>query len=77
METVSMRTQRPDIKKASCSVHKMSVGGNVVVLGAGGSYAQSKDAGQKMRINYEGGQCFACCSCRWRRRELELKRSRR
>ena len=31
-EAVSMRVQCADVKKALCSVHKMNLGGNVVVL---------------------------------------------
>ena len=55
-ESVSMRVQRADVKKVLCSVHKMNLGGNVVVLDGGRSYTQNKENGQKTRINYEEGQ---------------------
>ena len=56
-ESVSMRAQCADAKKALCSVHKMNLGGNVVVLDGAKSYMQNKENGQKTRINYEEGQC--------------------
>ena len=37
-EAVSMRVQRADVKKVLCSVHKMNMGGNVVVLDSERSY---------------------------------------
>ena len=55
-ESVSVRVQCADVKKALCSVHKMSLGRNVVVLDGGRSYTQNKETGQKTRINYEEGQ---------------------
>ena len=51
-----MRAQRTDVKKALCSVHKMNLGGNVVVLDGGRSYMQNKGSGQKTMIHYEDGQ---------------------
>ena len=55
-ESVSMRVQRADVKKILCSVHKMNLGGNVVVLDGARKYMQHKENGQKTRINYEEGQ---------------------
>ena len=55
-ESVSMRVQCADVKKFLCSVHKMNLGGNVVVLDGARSYMQHKENGQKTRINYEEGQ---------------------
>ena len=55
-ESVSMRGQCADVKKVLCSVHKMNLGGNVVVLDGAKSYMQHKESGQKTRINYEEGQ---------------------
>ena len=55
--SVSMRAQCADVKKVLCSVHKMNLGGNVVVLDGGRSYMQNKETGQRTRINYEEGQC--------------------
>ena len=55
-ESVSMRAQRADVEKALCSVHKMNLGGNAVVLDGGRSYMQNKENGQKTRINYEEEQ---------------------
>ncbi len=50
-----MRVQCADAKKALCSVRKMNLGGNVVVLDGGRSYTQNKENGKKTRINYEEG----------------------
>ena len=55
-ESVSMKIQCADVKKALCSVHKMNMGGNVVVLDGGRSYMQNKETGQRTRIKYEDGQ---------------------
>ncbi len=52
-----MKTQCADVKKVLGSVHKMNLGRDVVVLGGNESYVQSKETGQKTRIEYEGGQC--------------------
>ncbi len=51
-----MRWQRADVKKVLCSVRKMNLVGNVVVLDGGESYVQNKEKGQKVRMNYEDGQ---------------------
>ncbi len=48
---VSIKIQRADVKKALVSVHKVNMGGNVVVLEGGRSYTQNKTTGQKTRIN--------------------------
>ncbi len=56
-ESVSMRVQGADAKKALCSVHKMNLGGNLVALGWGRSRMQKNENGQRTRINYEQGQC--------------------
>ncbi len=45
------------MKKVLGSVHKMNMGGDVVVLDAERSYMQNKEMGKKTRINYEQGQC--------------------
>ncbi len=42
--------------KVLCSVHKMNMGGNVVVLDREKSYMQHKESGKKTRIEYEDGQ---------------------
>jgi hypothetical protein len=55
-EGVSLRIQRADVKKVLGSVHKMNLGGNVVVLDGERSYMQNKETGKKTRINYEQGQ---------------------
>ncbi len=55
-EGVSARIQCADAKKVLGSVHKMSVGGNVVVLDGDASHMQNKETKQKTRINYEQGQ---------------------
>ena len=51
-----MRVQHADVKKALCSVHKMNLGGNVVVLDGRRSYVQNKESRQKAKIHYEDGQ---------------------
>ena len=53
---VSMKVQCADVKKVLCSVHKMNMGGNVVVLDGERSYMQHKESGKKTRIAYEDGQ---------------------
>jgi hypothetical protein len=53
---VSMKVQCADVKKVLCSVHKMNMGGNVVVLDGEKSYMQHKESGKKTRIEYEDGQ---------------------
>ena len=55
-EGVSMRVQCADVKKVLCSVHKMNLGGSVVVLDGGRSYMQNKGSGRKTKIHYEDGQ---------------------
>ncbi len=56
-EAVSMRAQRADVKKGLCSVHKVNLGGNVVVLDGEKCYVQNKAMGSRSRINYEEGRC--------------------
>ncbi len=41
------------MKKVLGSVHKMNVGGNVVVLGGDESYAQNKETSEKTQTNDE------------------------
>ncbi len=53
---VSMKVQCADVKKILCSVHKMNMGGNVVVLDGKSRYMQHKESGKKTRIEYEDGQ---------------------
>ena len=55
-EGIAMKIQCTDVQKALGSVHKMNMGGNVVALDSEKSYMQNKKTGQKMRIEYEGGQ---------------------
>ena len=43
------------MKKVLCSVHKMNMGGNVVVLDGEKSYMQHKESGRRTRIEYEDG----------------------
>ena len=52
-EGVSLRTQCADAKKVLRSVHKMNMGGNVVVLDGDRSHTQNKETNEKTRINYE------------------------
>jgi hypothetical protein len=59
-EGVSMKIQCADVKKVLGSVHKMNMGGNVVVLDGRRSYMQNKETGQKTRIEYESGQYVMC-----------------
>ncbi len=51
-----MSVKRADATKVLCSVRTTNLRGNVVVLDGGKSYMQSKEGGQKTRINCEGGQ---------------------
>ena len=55
-EAVSLRIQCADVKKVLGSVHKMNMGGNVIVLDGEKSYMLNKETGKKTRINYEQGQ---------------------
>ncbi len=52
-----MRVQCADVTKVLFLVHKMNLGGSVVVLDGVNSYMQNKESGQKTRIDYEEGQC--------------------
>ncbi len=54
---MSLRIQHADVKKALGSVHKMNMGGNVVVLDGERSSVQNKETNEKTRITYEQGQC--------------------
>ena len=58
------------VKKVLCSVHKMNMGGNVVVLDGEKSYMQHKDSGKKTRIEYEDGQYVMCLWVPARREEV-------
>ena len=51
-----MRIQCADVKKVLGSVHKMNMGGNVIVLDGEKSYMQNKETSTKTRINCEQGQ---------------------
>ena len=51
-----MKIQCAEVKKVLGSVHKMNMGGIVVVLDGGKSYMQNKKSGQKTKIEYVGGQ---------------------
>ena len=53
---VSMKVQCADVRKVLCSVHKMNMGGNVVVLDGEKSYMQHKESGRRTQIEYEDGQ---------------------
>ncbi len=44
-----MRIKRADVKKALGSVHKMNVGGNVVVLDGDKTYVQDKETNSKAK----------------------------
>ena len=55
-ESICMKVQCADVKKVLCSVHKMNLGGNVVVLDGGKSYMQNKESRQRAKIHYEDGQ---------------------
>ncbi len=57
-------TQCVDAKKVLGSVHKMNMGGNVVVLGGDISYVQNKETSKKTRINHEQGQYVMYVWCR-------------
>ena len=43
-ESISMKVQCADVKTVLCSVHKMNLGGNVVVLDGGKSYMQNTES---------------------------------
>ncbi len=47
-EGVSMRIQCADVRNVLGSVHKMSLGGNVVVLDGDRSYKQNKETGDRL-----------------------------
>ena len=51
-----MRVQCADVNKVLCSVHKMNLGGNVVVLDGEKSYMQNKTTMKKTKIDYKNGQ---------------------
>ncbi len=55
-EGISMKAQCSDVKNVLCSVHKLNLGGNVVVLDGGRSYVQNKEGRQKTKILYENVQ---------------------
>ncbi len=50
-ESVSVKIQRTDVKKALCSVRKINLRGNPAGLDDGRSYMQNKQTGQKTGIN--------------------------
>ncbi len=75
-ESVSMRVHCADVKKVLCSVHKMNLGGNVIVLDGGKSYMQNKEKGQKPRINYEKASASCTFGCRLEERWRREKRRR-
>ncbi len=52
---LSMKIQCADVKKVLASVHKMNMGGNVVVLDGKRNYMQNKKTDQKT-IDYEKGK---------------------
>ena len=53
---MSMRMTCADVKKPSCSVYRMNLGGNVVVFDGNRSCMQNKMSGRKARIRCENGQ---------------------
>ncbi len=55
-----MRIQHAELRKFLGSARKMNMGGIVVVLDSKKSDVQSKETGQKTRIDYEGGQSAMC-----------------
>ena len=63
--------QCADVKKVLCSVHKMNMGGNVVVLDGERSYMQHKESGRRTRIEYEGGQYVIYLWMPLRREEVQ------
>ena len=71
-----MKVQCADVKKVLCSVHKMNVGGNVVVLDGEKSYMQNKESGQKTKIHYEDGQYVMYLFCPPRERRHKRRRRR-
>ncbi len=58
-EGVGMRIQCTDLKKVSCSVPQVNLGGNVVVLDGKRNYTLHKETGKKTRIGYEDCQRVA------------------
>ncbi len=55
-----MRIQCADAKRVQGPVHKMNMGGNVVVLDGDKNYVQNKETNKKTRTNYEQGQYVMC-----------------
>ena len=55
-----MRIACADVKKALASVHKVNMGGNVIVLDGERGDVQNKETKKRTRINYEHGQCITC-----------------
>ena len=53
---ISMRMTCADVHKVLGSVHKMTQGGNLVVLDGEHSFMKNKVTGQKTKIHYEDGQ---------------------
>ncbi len=47
-------------EEALASVHKASMGGNVIVLDEERSFVQKKKTNKRTRINYEHGQDVVC-----------------
>ena len=69
-ESISMKVQCADVKKVLCSVHKMNLGGNVVVLDGGRSYMQNKESRQKTSTSCAFGRPPRARRRRRRRREF-------
>ncbi len=51
-----MRVQCAEMQKVLGSVHRMNLGGNVVVMDGEKSYAHNKASGQRTRIKYDDAQ---------------------
>ncbi len=70
-EAVTMKVQCADAKKVLCSVHRMNMGGYVVVLDGEKGYMQHKESGMRTRIDYEDGQCVMYVRMPARREEVQ------
>ncbi len=62
-ESVSMRVQCADVKKALCSVRKMNWGGHGVALDGGRSDTQSKENGRSTGSPTRRGNASCTCVC--------------
>ena len=70
-----MRVQCADVHKVLCSVHKMNLGGNVVVLDGEKSYMQIKTTMKKTKIEKMTSISYMY-GCRRGRNKLQRNQTR-